>query len=136
MEAAYPMLAGFLLVLMRCGALLMVAPLFGLKTVPMRVREGLTTAISLAVFTGIGMPPFLRWTDTGALIGAAASETAIGLCGGLAARMAIEAATAAGHVMSTSMGLNYGSSLDPIHGAESNAISTLMSFLALGLAVG
>jgi flagellar biosynthetic protein FliR len=135
MIAAYPMLAGFLLVLLRCGALLMVAPLFGLKTVPMRVRVGLTAAISLAVFTGIGMPPFLRWTDTGALIGAAASETAIGLCGGLAARMAIEAATAAGHLMSTSMGLNYGSSLDPIHGAESNAISSLMSFLALGVAV-
>jgi flagellar biosynthetic protein FliR len=135
MPAAYPMLAGFLLVLMRCGSLFMVAPLFGLKTIPARVRIGLATAVTLAVFTGIGMPPFVRWTDTGALIGAAASETAIGLCGGLAARMAIEAATAAGHVMSTSMGLNYGSSLDPIHGAESNAISTLMSFLALGIAV-
>jgi flagellar biosynthetic protein FliR len=135
MPAAYPMLAGFLLVLLRCGALFMVAPLFGLKTVPARVRVGLTAAVSLAVFTGIGMPPFVRWTDTEALVGAAFSETAIGLCGGLAARMAIEAATAAGHLISTSMGLNYGSSLDPIHGAESNAISSLMSFLALGVAV-
>jgi flagellar biosynthetic protein FliR len=136
MQAAYPMLAGFVLVLFRCGSLFMVAPLFGLKTIPARIRMGLTVAVSLAVFTGIGMPPFVRWTDTGALIGAVASETAIGLCGGMAARMAIEAATAAGHVMSTSMGLNYGSALDPIHGAESNAISTLMSFLALGIAVG
>jgi len=34
------------------------------------------------------------------------------------------------------MGLNYGSSLDPIHGAESNAISSLMSFLALGIIAG
>src|SRR5207249_2346132 len=93
-------------------------------------------AITSAVFTGIGMPSFPQWTDTGALIGAAITETAIGLCGGLAARMAIEAASAAGHVMSTSMGLNYGSTLDPIHGAESNAVSSLMSFLALAVAVG
>jgi flagellar biosynthetic protein FliR len=135
MEAAYPMLAGFLLVLLRCGSLCTVAPLFGTKVVPARIRVGLSAAISLAVFTGIGMPPFLAWTDTGKLVGAVASETAIGLCGGLTARMAIEAAGAAGHIMSTSMGLNYGSSLDPIHGAESNAVSSLMSFLALGVAV-
>jgi flagellar biosynthetic protein FliR len=136
MDAAYPMLAGFLLVLMRCGALFMVAPLFGTRTIPMRIRVGITAAVTSAVFTGIGLPPFAAWTNTGALVGAAASETLIGLCGGLAARMAIEAASAAGHVMSTSMGLNYGSSLDPVHGTESNAISTLMSFLALGVAVG
>jgi flagellar biosynthetic protein FliR len=136
MQAAYPMLAGFLLVLLRCGSLFMVAPLFGTKVIPMRIRMGITAAVSCTVFTGIGMPPFLRWTDTGVLLGAVASETAIGLCGGMAARMAIEAATAAGHLMSTAMGLNYGSSLDPIHGAESNAISSLMSFLALGIAIG
>jgi flagellar biosynthetic protein FliR len=136
MQAAYPMLAGFLLVLLRCGSLCMVAPLFGTKAVPMRIRAGITAAITSAVFTGIGMPPFLQWTDTGALAGAVVTETAIGLCGGLAARLAIEAAGAAGHVMSTAMGLNYGSSLDPIHGAESNAVSSLMSFTALGIAVG
>jgi flagellar biosynthetic protein FliR len=135
MQAAYPMLAGFLLVLMRCGSMCTVAPLFGTRAIPMRIRAGIAAAITSAVFTGIGMPAFAAWTNTGALIGAAASETAIGLCGGLAARMAIEAAGAAGHVMSTSMGLNYGSSLDPLHGAESSAVSTLMSFLALGVAV-
>src|SRR5688500_17416668 len=118
MQAAYPMLAGFLLVLMRCGSLLMVAPLFGTKVIPMRVRMGITAAVTSAVFTGVGMPGFARWTDTGALLGAAATETIIGLCGGMAARMAIEAAAAAGHLMSTAMGLNYGSSLDPINGSE------------------
>jgi flagellar biosynthetic protein FliR len=129
------MLAGFLLVLMRCSALVMVAPLFGMRAVPMRVRAGIATAITAAVFTGVGMPRFAAWTDTGALLAAAASETVIGLCGGLAARAAIEAAGAAGHVMSTSMGLSYGSILDPLYGAESNAVSQLMSFLALGVAV-
>jgi flagellar biosynthetic protein FliR len=135
MQAAYPMLAGFLLVLLRCGAMCMVAPLFGTKVIPTRVRMGLAAAISSTVFTAIGLPGFDRWTDTGALLGAAATETLIGLCGGTAARVAIEAAGAAGHLMSTAMGLNYGSTLDPIHGAESNAISSLLSFLALGVAV-
>jgi flagellar biosynthetic protein FliR len=135
MQAAYPMLAGFLLVLLRCGSLFMVAPLFGTKTIPMRVRAGLAAAVSSAVFTGVGMPNFARWTDSGALIGAAVSEALIGICGGMAARMTIEAASAAGHLMSTAMGMNYGSSLDPIHGSESNAISNLMGFLALGIAV-
>src|SRR5829696_2369418 len=125
MQAAYPMLAGFLLVLMRCSALCMVAPLFGTKAIPMRIRAGVAAAITSAVFAGVGMPTFPAWTDTGALLGAAASETLIGLCGGLAARCAIEAAGAAGHVMSTSMGLSFGSVLDPLYGAESNAISQL-----------
>lgn len=135
MQAAYPMLAGFLLVALRCGALFMVAPLFGTRVIPTRVRMGLTAVVSGAVFAGIGLPPFARWTDVGALLTAAASETLIGLGAGTAARVTLEAAGAAGHLMSTSMGLNYGSSLDPLHGAESNSISSLLSFLALGIAV-
>jgi len=113
----------------------MVAPLFGTKTIPMRVRAGVATALTCAVFTGIGMPTFARWTDTGALVGAALSETVIGIAGGTGARLALEAASAAGSVMSTAMGMNYGSQLDPLHGTESNAISNLLAFIALGAAV-
>src|SRR5689334_17879822 len=121
--------------MMRCASLCAVAPLFGTKAVPMRVRVGLAFAVAFAIFNGAGSPRFHAWDNTGALAAAAIAETMIGLCGGLAARIAIDAAGAAGHAMSLSMGLGFGNVIDPIHGAESNAISELLAMVALGVAV-
>lgn len=132
---SFPVLAGYLLVLVRCAALCSVAPLLGLRAVPGRVRLGVALAISTAVFGAAGGPRFAAWSDTGTLMLAVASETVLGLATGLAARMAIEAAGAAGHAMGLSMGLGFGAVLDPLHGAESTAISEILVFLALGAAV-
>jgi flagellar biosynthetic protein FliR len=135
MEAAFPTFAGFLLVLMRCGALCAVAPLFGTKSVPPRLRLALAVAVSTAVFSAGGMPRFPGWSDTGSLAMAALTETAIGLSAGLAARFAIEAAAAAGHAIGLSMGLGFGAVIDPVHGSDSTAIAELLTMVALAVAV-
>ena len=51
----------------------------------------------------------------------------IGLVAGLSAMFAIDAAGAAGQMASASMGLSYGSVIDPVHGADSTAISELIT---------
>jgi flagellar biosynthetic protein FliR len=135
MQAQAPTLFGFLMVLFRCAALSMVAPLFGTRTVPARVRLALALMVSLAAFLGAGAPGFARWQHLDALAIGAAGETVRGLAAGLAASLFLDAASAAGSVMSLSMGIGFSALIDPLHGAESNAISELLSFAALGATI-
>lgn len=130
-----PAAFGFLLVLFRCGGLMMVAPLFGTRTVPTRVRMSLALAVSLAAFMGAGMPRFAAWSSVGALVIAGAGESLIGIAAGLAARFSIDAAAAAGHAASLTTGMGFSAVVDPLHGADSTAVSELLMFSALGVAV-
>ena len=131
-----PTLFGFLLVLFRCAALCSVAPLFALKTVPMRARMGIALVLAFTAFSGAGFPVFAPpGGGTGALVGAAVVETMIGLVSGLSAMFAIDAAGAAGQMASASMGLSYGSVVDPVHGADSTAISELITMFSLAAVV-
>jgi flagellar biosynthetic protein FliR len=131
-----PTLFGFLLVLFRCAALCSVAPLFALRTVPMRARMSIALVLAFTAFSGAGFPVFAPpGGGTGALVGAAIVETLIGLQAGLAAMFAIDAAGAAGQMASASMGLSYGSVVDPVHGADSTAISELITMFSLAALV-
>ena len=130
-----PMALGFLLVLFRCTALFMSAPIFGARTVPSHVRMGLAMAISLVAYQAAGMPRFEAWDQFGPVLGAVVSETLIGLGTGLAARFCMEAASAAGHAAGLTMGLGFSAVIDPIHGAEQTSLSELLMFTALGVAL-
>ncbi len=138
-DAAFltPTLFGFLLVLFRCTALCSVAPLFGTRAVPARARMGISFMLAFAAFSGAGFPAFAPpgIGATGALAGAAAIETLIGLVAGLSASFAIDAAGAAGQLASASMGLSYGSVIDPLHGSDSTAISELISMFSVAALV-
>jgi flagellar biosynthetic protein FliR len=128
-----PMVFGFLMVLFRATALCSVAPLFGTKAVPVRMRMGLSVVIAYAAFAGAGAPLFTG--TTAALVQGAITETVIGLSAGLAARFALEAVGAAGQIIATSIGLSFGATVDPLHGTESTAISEFLSMIALGAMV-
>jgi flagellar biosynthetic protein FliR len=128
-------LLGFLAVLLRSAALCSAAPLFGTRSVPSRVRLSLAVLVGTAAFLAADQPALAGWERTNVLLAVAFGETLRGLAAGLAARLCLEAAGAAGHAISAAMGLGFGAMIDPIHGAESNAISEILSFTALGLAV-
>ncbi len=131
-----PTLFGFLLVLFRCTALCSVAPLFAMRTVPMRARMAIALVLAFTAFAGAGFPAFAPpGGGTGALVGAAIVETLIGLTAGLSAMFAIDAAGAAGQMASASMGLSYGSVIDPVHGADSTAISELITMFSVAALV-
>lgn len=126
---------GFILVLMRCAGLCMTAPVLGARVVPARVRLGVAFALSFAVFMGAGAPPAKVPTHFLGLMGAAMTETLTGLLAGLFSQWCLDAAMAAGQSAGLAMGLGYGAMLDPINGAESTAVSQLLSLTALGIAV-
>jgi flagellar biosynthetic protein FliR len=132
-----PTLFGFLLVLFRCTALCSVAPLFGMRAVPARIRMGIALALAFAAYAGAGFPVFAPAgrAGLGSLLGAIVIETMIGLVAGVSAQFAIDAATAAGQLASVAMGLSYGSVIDPLHGADSPAIAELLSMFSVAALV-
>jgi len=128
-------LYAFGLVLFRTAGLAISVPSWGSRQVPMRVRLGLVFVLSFAVYQGAGAPQLDVPSTLPQLIGASLAETVIGLIGGLAARFTLEAAAAAGGMISTATGLSYGALIDPHNGAESNALGQLLRLAALAFAI-
>ena len=128
-------LFAFVLVMMRTAGLAMSIPSWGTRTVPGRVRLALVMVLSFAVYQGAGAPTLHPPDSIGTIFGLGISETAIGLLGGMAARWTIEAATAAGGLISLATGLSFGSLVDPLNGAESNALGQILRLAALAFAI-
>jgi flagellar biosynthetic protein FliR len=120
------------MVLFRAGALCGAAPLYGMKSLPVRLRLALSVVLAYAAFAGAGFPPLASGMAVGPLVSGAITETIIGLSAGLAARFALDAASAAGQIIATSVGLSFGATVDPVHGAETTAVGELLSMIALG----
>jgi flagellar biosynthetic protein FliR len=121
---------GFLLVLFRTSGLVMGMPLWSATAIPGQVKVAVAFALSWAAFSGAGAPHPAVPADPLALAGAGLVEVLVGLLAGHAARVAVEAASSAGHFAATSMGLTYGNMLDPINGGSSNAVAEFLNLLA------
>lgn len=135
MSASLAAAWGFSLVLLRMAGLAMAAPLLSARFVPPRIRLALALAVAYAVWQGAGAPEVAPPAGLGALVGAAAAESAVGLVGGLAARWALEAALGAGHLAGLTAGVGFGALVEPSSGAESGAVSELLFVLAQGGAI-
>jgi flagellar biosynthetic protein FliR len=134
-EIPLPSAYGFGLILVRTLGLLLTVPLLSARTIPARIRVGLALVLAVAVWTGAGGPRAAPPESLWRLVAAAATETAYGALCGFAARAVLDAALAAGQVMSLSAGLGFGSLIDPHSGAESNAVAELLSVTAQGAAL-
>ena len=130
-----PFALGFFLVLVRCTSLIMVAPIFSARTIPSLVRLGFSVPVAVAVYVGAGMPTFGGWERLPDLFAAVAMEVVLGIGAGFCARFAADAAQGAGSAIALAMGMSYGSEIDPLHGAQSSAISDLLAFLTMAAAL-
>lgn len=123
MEASLPTLWGFGLLLFRTTGLCLTAPMLGARIVPGRVKLGVALVLTVAVFTGAGAPAVAVPGTLAGLALPAGLEVITGLLGGLAARWALDAALAAGHLAGLSAGLGFSALIDPSTGAESTGLS-------------
>jgi flagellar biosynthetic protein FliR len=135
MEPYLPFAYGFALVLFRTAGLVSVAPVMSARSVPNRVRLVISAALAMVAYCGAGTPQVALPPSMLSLAGAAAAETAVGLAGGFAARLLLDAASAAGHLAGLSMGMGFSAMLDPVNGTQSTTLAQLLSLLALGAAV-
>lgn len=114
----------------RVGGVLLVAPVFAAKTVPVRVRTGL-----LVLLVALLQPVGFAHMSAGAEIAPAAmlAETLVGFAFGLGAAVIVGAAEAAGEWMGIQIGLSGAAILDPTSGAQSTALGQFASMFTLTL---
>lgn len=124
--------AGTALVLLgaRLGGVVLVAPVFSAKTMPVKVRTGL-----LILLTALLQPVALAHMTAGAAVTPASvlAETLVGFAFGLGAAVLVGAAEAAGEVMGVQIGLSGAAILDPMSGGHVTAIGQFTSMFALTL---
>lgn len=119
----------FLFVLIRTGAILFVAPIFGAVNVPMQVKLGLTLLIALIITP---LTPFVPMPEN--ILSMAVSllgEVLIGVLIGLAIKFIIAGIEFAGQIASFQMGIGMATAYDPINSAQITVLGRMMSILSL-----
>ena len=129
--AALDMALLFLFSMLRIGAFIVSAPVFGAKFVPLQVRIIMSVMLTLPVMAYVELPSIEQLTST-ALVGMVLGELALGLSAGLLLTIFFSAAVVAGDRIATTAGLGFASQVDPASGATAPVISQLFS---LGLMV-
>lgn len=125
-------------VMVRIGAAMVAAPIFGAGTVPPQVRIIVTAA--LGVFVCAWFPQVQAPENLFSLPGmlAVANEVLIGLALGFVLQIAFAAPVLAAEVISGAMGMSMATAIDPNSGAQSPALGQYFSvvmtlvFLSLG----
>ena len=132
MLAGLPSLAfGFMLVLCRISAAVMVLPGFGESEVPVVLRVGLAVGITLLIFPGVEaiMPAGSGGSALRdfVMIG---SELAFGLMLGWLARLMVLSLPIAGQIISTMIGLASVLQPDPELGSQTTGVSRVLALAA------
>jgi flagellar biosynthesis protein FliR len=119
----------FALVFARMAAVVMLLPGVGEDNVPVRVRLGFAIVVTLAVLPGVAAT--LATRAAGPLVPGIIVETAIGLGLGLLIRLVFFAIGMAGSIAATQIGLSGALFFDPSMGAQSTAVTRLVSLAAI-----
>lgn len=121
------------LLLVRPGALLMTAPVFGGTFAPPMVRVGLLLLLTLTMAPIVPLPPTLGGTGTTLI---AARELLIGLALAFSVRILVAGAELAGHLAGFQIGYAYASLVDPQSGVRNGVLSALYANVTLMVFLG
>jgi len=120
----------WLIAMIRPGAALMAAPIFGAAAVPVQLRIILSLAIGMAALNSVTfqMPPEGLASISGVAL--VASEAVAGLALGFALQIGYAAAFIAGETIANAMGLGFSSMVDPLTGQSTPVVGQFLSVLA------
>jgi len=116
--------------LFRIGALIMAAPVFGARMVPMRVRAGLSVLVTLAMMPILPAPPAVEVFSAGAIM-IIAQQILIGVMMGLALQIVMSAVITGGQLIAMQMGLGFAAMVDPQNGAQTPVLSQFYVLMVL-----
>ena len=121
----------WIMAMIRPGAALMAAPVFGSTTVPLQVRIILSAMIGIAATNSvpIDLPDSTLVSYTGLLF--IIAEIVCGVAIGFALQIGYSAAFVAGELISNAMGLGFASMADPQSGQSSPVIGSFLSIIAV-----
>ena len=124
-------LLGFVMVLTRISAFFLVLPVFGWKTIPVRIKVGLT--VLLAIFFSVITPLAIKPNRVSVLkaVLLIANEATYGLALGLVATIVFSAVKLSGRIIERQMGLSMAEILDPLTGERSQPLGSLLEMIFL-----
>ncbi len=120
----------------RIGACLMVAPVFGARFVPARLRLGLALAITILLAPLLPAPDVRPFSAAGLVV--TLQQLLIGLALGFALQIVFDALALGGQLLANGMGLSFAFNQDPLRGSSTPALAQFytilatLTFLALG----
>ncbi len=119
----------YLWVLIRVGAVLMVAPVFGARGVPKRLRALAAMVISLVIAPTLPAPPAIDPLSAEGIV-LVAQQIMIGVTIGFVLGMVISSFVMAGEAMALGMGLGFAQTVDPQNGVSVPLISQFLTIVA------
>jgi len=126
-----PMLGAFIVVLLRCGAVAMTAPVIGDSSVPVRARLVLSVSVALAIAANHPGVAFAELPHQAIL------ELASGVITGLTASFVLARVAIAGQLTGLVLGLGFAQEFDPQAGESAGVIRTIaMSIAGLAFLAG
>lgn len=129
-QQLFAFVASVMWVLLRVGGLMAVAPLYGSRAVPKRIKVLMAGALSVAILPLLPAPPAGDLDATSLLT--AARELALGAMMGFVLKLAFEAGAIAGELISQGTGLSFATLADPLRGQNSPVLGQFF-YLAFGL---
>jgi len=115
-------LGAFLWVLVRTAGMVAVAPVFGARMVPMRIRVVVVLALTWIILPLVPpVPPIDPLSLPGMLV--TAQQLLIGIVMGFAVQLVFAALVVGGQIIAMSMGLGFASMVDPQNGIQVPVLS-------------
>ncbi len=124
---------GFLLAFLRISALVSVAPVFGSRSVPVRIKVFLTLFLTIVMLPMLRTEQDLSELTFPVLFPMAVKEIVVGLFLGFCAKLILEAFQFSGRIISNQMGLGVAQIVNPESGTQSSVIGNLFSLVAIVL---
>jgi len=121
---------GFILVLVRTGAILSAFPLLGTGMVPARVRVAMALAVAMVFGPMVVTTVDPSWLTPGRLSVGLMSEVFIGLVLGFATRLLMATVEIAGSIMGFQLGFGVAVQLDPVTQVETPVLASFLVILA------
>lgn len=116
--------------LVRIAAMLMAAPIFSIRQIPMRFRVVLAVMITWLVQPLLPPAPVVPVFSADALL-IAAQQIAVGAALGFLLQMAFNALIFGGQVMAYSMGLGFATMVDPTNGVQVPVVAQFWLILSM-----
>ena len=129
MELMTEKLLGFVLVLTRISAFFLVLPVFGWKSIPVRIKVAMTMlmAIFFSMITPLAIDP--RRVSVLEAILLVADEAIYGLALGLVVTLVFSVVKFSGRIVERQMGLAMAQILDPLTGERSQPLASLLEMI-------
>ncbi|MFN8219464.1 MAG: flagellar biosynthetic protein FliR [Fimbriimonadales bacterium] len=134
MDAA--LMWAFLLVFVRCSAMLLSSPIFGAQSTPVQVRVFTTLAISACLTFAVGPKVGPLPSDAVTMAAGVAQEVAVGLLLGAFCNLVLQAVQMAGSFLDLQMGLSMSQALNPMTGVPVTVVSQFKFLLGIAIFLG